>query len=439
MRPKINNKNILSYKKWTEIKKLKKKDIIKFYKKFINNYNLLNKKYFFNMEFSKKYVLDQISNFDQKKENTLRYLPIGIKDNINTKYLSTNYGLKIKKNFKVGNNANIVSKILDKNGIIFSKTICAEFAVHHIDSKLNINPHNKNHIAGTSSTGSAIAVACGALPVALGTQTAGSIIRPASFCGVYGFKPTFGAIDRTGILKNNDLFDTVGFISNEIQFIELIFKSTINISKDHPWTKNYLLKQSRLKNKTKIVIGYINDSLEIYKKVSPDVMNFYDNFINKINKKFQTKLINGKMFKNFHYYYDIFYNKSLSYYIKNYTINKKNISKNLIKIINKGECISQKEYNEALKQITIIKKKIKILMGKFDYIIIPSTFSRAPLKNNLEIDDTCLIWTTLGFPCLNMPFKFFKDKLPFGLMLVSNEFNDFALLDFAKKMKNSNN
>ena len=82
MRPKINNKNILSYKKWTEIKKLKKKDIIKFYKKFINNYNLLNKKYFFNMEFSKKYVLDQISNFDQKKENTLRYLPIGIKDNI---------------------------------------------------------------------------------------------------------------------------------------------------------------------------------------------------------------------------------------------------------------------------------------------------------------------------------------------------------------------
>ena len=78
-------------------------------------------------------------------------------------------------------------------------------------------------------------------------------------------------------------------------------------------------------------------------------------------------------------------------------------------------------------------------MMKFDYIIIPSTFSRAPLKNNLEIDDTCLIWTTLGFPCLNMPFKFFKDKLPFGLMLVSNEFNDFALLDFAKKMKNSNN
>ena len=99
MRSKINNKNILSYKKWTEIKKLKKKDIIKFYKKFINNYNLLNKKYFFNMEFSKKYVLDQISNFDQKKENTLRYLPIGIKDNINTKYLSTNYGLKIKKKF----------------------------------------------------------------------------------------------------------------------------------------------------------------------------------------------------------------------------------------------------------------------------------------------------------------------------------------------------
>ena len=91
----------------------------------------------------------------------------------------------------------MVDKIIENGGIVFSKTKCAEFAVHHIGKKFNRNPYNNNHIAGTSSTGSAISVSVDALPITIGTQTAGSIIRPASFCGVYGFKPTYGAIDRT--------------------------------------------------------------------------------------------------------------------------------------------------------------------------------------------------------------------------------------------------
>ena len=95
----------------------------------------------------------------------------------------------------------------------------------HIGKKFNRNPYNNNHIAGTSSTGSAISVSVDALPITIGTQTAGSIIRPASFCGVYGFKPTYGAIDRTGILKTNDLFDTVGLLSKEIKLISLLFKT----------------------------------------------------------------------------------------------------------------------------------------------------------------------------------------------------------------------
>ena len=80
--------------------------------------------------------------------------------------------------------------------------------MHFINKKFNLNPHDKKHIAGTSSTGSAISVAIGALPLALGTQTAGSIIRPASYCGVYGFKPTYGSIDRTGILKKQMIYMT---------------------------------------------------------------------------------------------------------------------------------------------------------------------------------------------------------------------------------------
>ena len=112
--------------------------------------------------------------------------------------MDTKFGLKSRKNFRSGNDARVVSKIIDNCGIIFSKLTCAEFAVHFIDKKREQNPLNKNFISGTSSTGSAVSVAAGALPVALGTQTAGSILRPSSYCGVIGFKPTYGSIDRIG-------------------------------------------------------------------------------------------------------------------------------------------------------------------------------------------------------------------------------------------------
>jgi len=240
--------------------------------------------YFFNKEFLKSYIFNQIINIDTKKNYNLKFLPIGIKDNINTKFLSTNYGLRSKKKFMAGNNANIVDKIINNGGLIFSKTNCAEYAVHHISEKLNINPNDDKFIAGTSSTGSAIAVSCGALPVAIGTQTAGSIIRPSSFCGVYGFKPTFGSIDRTGILKNNDLFDTVGIIAAEIEFIELVFKNIFNNSKDFPWSKKYKFNFDNFKNKKNLKIGYFDSTFNIYKNSTIEVKNFYKFILNNLEK-----------------------------------------------------------------------------------------------------------------------------------------------------------
>ena len=404
MRQKLKNDNLLNFHKWKKLSSYNKIKVRSYYQKFIKNYLSLNKKFKFNNEFSKNYVLSQINELDNKKKS-LKYLPIGVKDNINTKYLSTNYGLKSKKNFKVGNNANVVDKILENGGIIFSKTTCAEFAVHYINSKLNINPHDKRHIAGTSSSGSAIAVSCGALPIALGTQTAGSIIRPASFCGVYGFKPTFGSIDRTGILKNNDLFDTVGLLSSEIEFINQSFITVLNYSQDYPWTKKYFLKRKKLSDK-KIRIGLINNTMQIYNSRTEKVHKFYNLSSEIIRNKFNTFFINGEKFNNFHSLHDIIYSKSLSYYIKNYSKKKINISKNLSEIIRKGEKINRKKYNEAIKKIENIKKNIFSEIDKFDYIIIPSTFSQAPKKNIKELDDTCLIWTTLGLPCINIPFFF---------------------------------
>ena len=239
----LQKRNNLTYSDWKKLNLSSNNQVLKKYHSLIKSYLNLDKKFKFNQEINKKYILDQIENINLKK-TSLRYLPIGVKDNINTKNLSTSFGLKNKKKFKIGTNARIIDKIIKKGGIIFSKTKCAEFAVHFINRKFNLNPYDKRHIAGTSSTGSAISVATGALPLALGTQTAGSIIRPASYCGIYGFKPTYGSIDRTGILKTNDLYDTVGFLSSEIDFVISVFSQVIESDNNYPWTKNFYLKKN---------------------------------------------------------------------------------------------------------------------------------------------------------------------------------------------------
>ena len=136
----------LHYKKYTYSKlkkKLKNKNfnqVKKFYNVFIKNYFTLNKKYLFNQEFDRSYILRQIKEIFKKKADSKRkikmsLIPIGIKDNINTLDLDTKFGLRVRKRFRSGNNARVVSKIIDNPGIIFSKLTCAEFAVHHIDKK----------------------------------------------------------------------------------------------------------------------------------------------------------------------------------------------------------------------------------------------------------------------------------------------------------------
>tara|TARA_A100001015_G_scaffold305034_1_gene397128 strand:- start:2413 stop:3729 length:1317 start_codon:yes stop_codon:yes gene_type:complete len=432
----LQKKNNLTYTNWKKLNISKKNQVLKKYHTLIKSYFDLDKKFKFNQEINKKYIFNQIKHISLKK-NSLRYLPIGIKDNINTKDLSTSFGLRNKKKFKIGTNARIVDKIIKQGGVIFSKTKCAEFAVHFINKRFNLNPHDKKHIAGTSSTGSAISVAIGALPLALGTQTAGSIIRPASYCGVYGFKPTYGSIDRTGILKTNDLYDTVGFLSSEINFIKLVFTQIIEDDNNYPWTKNFYLKKNLSKKKKKLKVGYINSDLKIYNKATNEIKIFYSQILKNLNDKYNCKIFKNKYLNQFHRLHEVTYSKSLSYYIKTYIKKKNQISKSLQNIIKKGEKISTQKYNSSLKDMNEYKNSIKKEFSNFDFLILPSTFSRAPRVGSNELKDTSLIWTAIGYPCINIPIKYPSSKLPYGLMVVSTDYNDLALLDFAKMLDKS--
>src|SRR5258708_4880918 len=141
-------------------------------------------------------------------------IPVGVKDIIATRGIPTRYGSRIFATHAPAQSALVVRRLEALGGLVMGKTVPTEFAYRQPGKTRN--PWNVAHTPGGSSSGSAAAVAAGFVPVAIGTQTLGSVIRPAAFCGVVGYKPSFGAISRTGIHPLSSTLDTVGVFARSI-------------------------------------------------------------------------------------------------------------------------------------------------------------------------------------------------------------------------------
>jgi Asp-tRNA(Asn)/Glu-tRNA(Gln) amidotransferase A subunit family amidase len=163
--------------------------------------------------------LDALAEAD-RRSRPLFGVPVGIKDNFDTAELPTTYGSPIYAENQPAADAEAVRRLRGAGALIAGKTTLAEFASMHPPETLN--PIDPERTPGGSSTGSAVAVRAGHVPLATGTQTAGSVNRPASYCGVIGFKPTFGLIDRTGIKPLAGSLDTVGVLAGTVADAALI-------------------------------------------------------------------------------------------------------------------------------------------------------------------------------------------------------------------------
>lgn len=407
-----------------------------FYSSFIDRYNELDKKYGFTESMDIDYIFHQIHQKQNILNRPLACMPFGIKDIFNTRVLPTTMGSELWKGFKAGNNARIVDELEDQGAISFSKTTSAEFAVHFITPQKTINPWNPDHITGTSSSGSAVAVASGALPIALGTQTAGSLIRPASFCGIFGFKPSFGAIDRTGTLKTNDLFDTIGFLGSDIYGLMKTFSCTMQKTKDYPMSKNYIKNYELSKLKKKPKIGIVTSVFKGYANYAEYVKQAFNKTIEDLNSIYDIHFIDDAVFINeVHPLHELAYCKSLSYYFKEEIKVHKKVSEIMTKMIREGDKISTSDFMAINSRKVELTEKFDKVFEDYDFILTPSTASGAPKLDEVELNDTCLIWTFFGYPTISLPIYLNKNlNLPFGLQLVGKRYYDFALLDFANSL-----
>ena len=368
-------------------------------------------------------ALKKSKQLDEQSNNSLLGIPFGIKDIIDASNVPTGFGTPFYKNNIPARDAASVAVAKQSGCVFMGKTVSTELG--HRAPGLTTNPHNKDFTPGGSSSGSAAAVAAMMAPVCFGTQTTGSVIRPAAYCGVIGYKPTYGDFDKSGILPNSPSIDTLGLMTRSIEDLSLfrsilleeeieelqnidLKKLKIGFVKTPHWEKTDVSTQSNLET--------FIDTLKM------DKLNIIDLNIDKlISKADQLHLdISGYEFKRSISFERFNYYDQLSDQLRNGRLND-------------GYQVSNEKYKIALKNLNVLKHETDLIFNDIDMIITPSAPGEA-LKG-LEYTGSPMFnttWSLNGNPCVTLPLFKGEKNLPIGCQLVTKFGDDNRLLDFSK-------
>lgn len=367
----------------------------------------------------------------------LEGIPVGIKDIFNTMDYPTQMGSPLWADFEPGNDARSVFNLRREGALVAGKTVTAEFAVHALNQTLN--PHDSSRTPGTSSSGSAAAVAAGMVPVAIGSQTAASITRPASYCGIYGMKPSYGVIPRTGVLKTTDTLDTIGFFTRHLEDMERVFNALrlhgSNYPMIHQRLENPSLQKVGTGGKWKVALVRTHLWDQATEHVRDSILSWMDRATHAgIGVEFVEADLPSEM-EECHAIHETIYNRCLAYYFQEEFKSPEDISPIMAKLLAKGQAVTVREYQAALEAQTQIKTVMEEFMSRFDALVTVCTNDCAPGRDDPESDDPGLMWTLAHLPVVSVPAFLSPDGLPVGLQLVGGRYRDYGLLDLLRQMQ----
>lgn len=430
---------------------------------------------------NKEEAIKKAKSLEEKEPDNLLFgIPIAIKDNILTKDLKTTAASRMLENFIPIYSATVVKKIEAKNMIIIGKANMDEFAMGS-SSRTSyfgapLNPWNKTKITGGSSGGSAAIVSSRIAPLALGTDTGGSIRQPASYCAVVGMKPTYGRISRYGVIAFASSLDTIGPMTRTVYENALLLNSLIGRD------------EKDLTSSTKEIEDYTRYIGEDIKKMNLAVPNYFMSDIvseeirekiKEIIKMLETKGANvdyidipyienavtlyqiiamGEASSNLARYDGIRYGHSKenpeSIDDLYYSSREEGFGDEVKRRIMVGSYIlsgdnAKKYYDKALSIRSDIRTSFLKAFEKYDLIIGPTTTTTAydqtesmddPLKSFM--DDVLVIPVNMaGLPGMNLPVGFSKDNMPIGMHIIAKPYDEatiYKLGSFIEKELNLN-
>ena len=387
--------------------------------------------------FNKKELLEKAEEADMDRKSgkplgPLHGLPIAVKDIIGTLDMPTECGTVIRKKMTGSQDAEVVNLLKIAGAIIMGKTETTELAYFHPGKTKN--PHDYSRTPGGSSSGSAAVVAAHMAPLSLGSQTNGSIIRPASYCGVVGYKPSYGLISRSGVLKQSNKLDHIGIFGKTVEDVALLAKSlikkdlydsaTIHYSADEMLkvckkgplfepkfifykTKNWKNVDKESQKSFEFLIKTFKKNIEVF-----DTPSYFDDI-----PKYHKIIHETDMADNF----EVYYKKS-----------KKKLSKEMINAIERGMKYSAKDYVEAVNFMKRSYESFKEVFEDYHGVISPSTTGVAPkgLKSTGS-PEFCTTWTYMGLPSISLPLLTGANNLPLGVQLIGDKLDDLRFLGVA--------
>lgn len=368
-----------------------------------------------------------------KPTGPLHGVPVGIKDIFDTGDMPTELGSPLWAGRAPRSDAAAVARLRSAGAVIMGKTVTTEYAYYRPGKTRN--PRDPTRTPGGSSSGSAAAVAANMVPGAIGSQTNGSVIRPAAFCGVVGFKPTHGLIPRSGALLLSRTLDHVGVFARSVEDAALLAETMAGFDEDDPDTRPIARPPlaAVAASEPPLPPRFAFVRTPAWRHAEPVMAGAFAELTETLGEA-AGEVELGQSFERAIELHGIVMAVEMAYNLhRDYEKGGDRLSPGLRKLIERGRTYPAIDYTRAVAGIGPLNEMLDAVFDEYDAILTPAATGPAPRG----LDSTgnpvfCTLWTYLGAPAVTLPLLQSEDGMPLGVQLVARRGNDARLLRTAR-------
>ena len=364
-------------------------------------------------------------------------VPVAVKDIFDTADMPTECGTSLYAGRSPTTDSTVVALLRQAGAIIMGKSVTTELAMYSPGKTKN--PHDPTRTPGGSSSGSAAAVAAGMVPLGIGSQTAGSIIRPASFCGTVGFKPTHGRISRTGALLLSRLLDTVGVFGRSVEDVALIGDALTHFDVAdldmRPTAPLRLLEAARSDPPIEPILAFVKSP--VWDKANDDMKTGFDELRDTLGDGCDEVELPEPFQQAIEMHRTIMIADIARTIGPLYDRGADQLSEPLRKMIEEGRRITAVDYANAIEMREALNAGLDQIFARYDAIVTPSATGEAPVTLDYTGNPIfCSLWTYCGVPAISLPLMAGENAMPLGVQLIDQRGYDGRLLRTARWLMN---